>query len=59
MYSCIPLAFSIAATFLSVAIALQDSEPPGMCVHTNYDNVSEERSSDVGISNTLQHDRCV
>lgn len=49
-YTCVP------ATYFSVAVALPDSEPPGMCVYTS---IPEEGSNDVGVSNTLQDDRCV
>ena len=57
MYSCPPIAecLSIPATYLSVAIALPDSEPPDMCV---YISIPEERSSDDGTSNILPDDRC-
>ncbi len=46
----------ISATYFSVAVALPDSEPPGMCIYTS---MPEETSNDVGISNTLLDDRCV
>jgi hypothetical protein len=49
----------VSATYFSVAVALPDSEPPGMCVYTNYDSMPEETSNDVGVSNTLLDDRCV